>query len=85
MLENESILEKILDEVNEGVHVIDEQGNSILYNRKMEEIEAMNREDVLQKNITDVFQFQSDQDSTLLHCNIGSENTESKERRSITT
>ncbi|RXT08770.1 sigma-54-dependent Fis family transcriptional regulator [Ammoniphilus sp. CFH 90114] len=66
MLNREHILEKILDEVNEGVHVVDERGTSILYNRKMEEIEAMNKHDVLHKNIAEVFHFPSDQDSTLL-------------------
>ncbi|WP_134702405.1 sigma-54-dependent Fis family transcriptional regulator [Ammoniphilus sp. YIM 78166] len=65
-MDRELILEEILDEISEGVHVVDEQGNSIFYNRKMAEIEAMKKEDVINKNILDVFQFPSEQDSTLL-------------------
>lgn len=56
----------ILDEMNEGVHVIDADGTSILYNRKMAELEGMQKEDVLGKKLLDVFQFSPDQESTLL-------------------
>ncbi|QOS98975.1 sigma 54-interacting transcriptional regulator [Brevibacterium sp. JNUCC-42] len=56
----------ILDEMNEGVHVIDADGTSILYNRKMAELEGMQKEDVLGKKLLDVFQFPPDQESTLL-------------------
>jgi arginine utilization regulatory protein len=60
------IYEHILDEINEGVHVVDEHGVSILYNRKMVEMESMVKEDVLNRNLLDVFQFQNNQGSTLL-------------------
>ncbi|MGE5700998.1 MAG: sigma-54 interaction domain-containing protein [Clostridia bacterium] len=60
------IFEYILDEINEGVHVIDENGKSIIYNRKMTEIESMSKEDVLNKNIHEVFQFPENEESTLL-------------------
>ncbi|TPG92325.1 PAS domain S-box protein [Brevibacillus laterosporus] len=56
----------ILDEMNEGVHVIDADGTSILYNRKMAELEGMQKEDVLGKKLLEVFQFPPDQESTLL-------------------
>ncbi|MET3292198.1 UNVERIFIED_CONTAM: arginine utilization regulatory protein [Brevibacillus sp. OAP136] len=60
------IFEYILDEINEGVHVIDENGKSIIYNRKMAEIESMSRDVVLNKNIHEVFQFLENEESTLL-------------------
>ncbi|MFY0543328.1 sigma-54 interaction domain-containing protein [Brevibacillus sp. H7] len=58
--------ERILDEINEGVHVIDTNGTSIVYNRKMTELESMSKEDVLGKNLLEVFQFPQGQESTLL-------------------
>ncbi|PWK13512.1 arginine utilization regulatory protein [Tumebacillus permanentifrigoris] len=62
------IYEHILDEINEGVHVIDAEGTTVVYNRKMTELEAMSSHDVLGKNLLDVFQFPAEQDSTLLRC-----------------
>ncbi len=55
----------IVQEMNEGVHVIDEQGRSIIYNKKMSEIESMQAEDVLGKNLLDVFPFSRGEESTL--------------------
>ncbi|MFM1653347.1 sigma-54 interaction domain-containing protein [Brevibacillus sp. B_LB10_24] len=61
-----TIYEHILDEINEGVHVIDKNGISVLYNRKMTELESMHKNDVLGKNLLDVFQFPDGEQSTLL-------------------
>lgn len=55
-----------IDEVDSGVHVIDELGKTIIYNRKMMELEAMHVEDVINKKLRDVFMFYEDQESTLL-------------------
>lgn len=60
------IYELILDELNEGVHVVDENGASIIYNRKMADIESMSKEEVLNKPLLDVFHFPENEDSTLL-------------------
>ncbi len=60
------IYELILDELNEGVHVVDEHGASIIYNRKMADIESMSKEEVLNKPLLGVFHFPENQDSTLL-------------------
>lgn len=74
MMANEShetflrIYEHILDSISEGVHVIDAQGTSIVYNRKMTELEAMNKRDVLGRPLAEVFQFPQGQESTLLRC-----------------
>lgn len=60
------IYEQILNRMNEGVHVIDEDGKTIIYNQKMTEIESMKEKDVLYKNLLDVFHFPDNQESTLL-------------------
>ncbi|MDZ5472057.1 sigma 54-interacting transcriptional regulator [Bacillus sp. 31A1R] len=60
------IYQKILDEIDVGVHVVNSDGKTIIYNKKMREIEGMNIEDVLDKNLLDVFSFNKNEDSTLL-------------------
>ncbi|WP_277713241.1 sigma-54 interaction domain-containing protein [Paenibacillus mucilaginosus] len=55
-----------IDHINEGVHVVDRQGRSVVYNRKMTELESMNESDVLGKSLLSVFQFPGGQESTLL-------------------
>ncbi|MGE8207534.1 sigma 54-interacting transcriptional regulator [Heyndrickxia sp. NPDC080065] len=66
-LKNEiSIYKTVLDLIDVGVHVINESGKTVLYNKKMMEIEGTDIEDVLDKNILDVFRFYQGEDSTLL-------------------
>lgn len=60
------VFQKLLDEIDVGVHVIDKEGRTILYNKKMMQIEAMDSEDVLDRELLDVFQFAKEQESTLL-------------------
>nr|WP_106782308.1 sigma 54-interacting transcriptional regulator [Lysinibacillus timonensis] len=60
------LLEEIIEKVSVGVHAVDREGKTIIYNKKMREMEAMEREDVLHKNVRDVFRFQENQSSTLL-------------------
>lgn len=60
------LYKRVLDEIDVGVHVIDESGKTIIYNSKMMEIESMTREDVLEKKILDVFVFADNQYSTLI-------------------
>ncbi|MFE8702408.1 sigma-54 interaction domain-containing protein [Cytobacillus sp. FJAT-54145] len=60
------IYQKILDEIDVGVHVINSDGKTMIYNKKMRTIEGMNIEDVLDKNLLDVFSFHKNEDSTLL-------------------
>ncbi|PAV28391.1 sigma-54-dependent Fis family transcriptional regulator [Virgibacillus profundi] len=56
----------LLDEVDTGIHVINKNSKTIVYNRKMAEIESMDRDDVLHKNLLDVFSFHGKQNSTLI-------------------
>ncbi len=56
----------ILDEIDVGVHAINHEGKTIIYNKKMGEIEGMDYDDVLDKSLLDVFTFNKNEDSTLL-------------------
>ena len=58
--------ERILDEVDVGVHAVDETGKTIIYNKKMMQMESMDLHDVINKNLLDVFMFKDDQSSTLV-------------------
>ncbi|MFN2746597.1 MULTISPECIES: sigma-54 interaction domain-containing protein [unclassified Bacillus (in: firmicutes)] len=62
----EHIFKKISDEIDIGLHVVDENGTSVVYNTKMTQIEGMDAQDVLGKNLLDVFTFASHHDSTLV-------------------
>jgi arginine utilization regulatory protein len=57
---------RILDEVDVGVHAVDETGKTIIYNKKMMQMESMDLQDVINKNLLDVFMFKDDQSSTLV-------------------
>lgn len=60
------VFQSILDEIDVGLHAVDEHGNTIVYNNKMMQIEDMEKQDVLNKNLMDVFMFSKQQDSTLV-------------------
>lgn len=61
-----TIYEQILQMIDIGIHVIDTNGKTIIYNEKMKKIEGMEVQDVLDKNLLDVFSFNQNEDSTLL-------------------
>lgn len=66
-LENEiDLYKQMLDLIDVGVHAIDENGNTVVYNKKMMEIESLKRSDVLHKNVLDLFVFQDEMHSTLV-------------------
>lgn len=58
--------EEILEKIDLGIHVIDSNERTVIYNKKMREIEGMGIEDVLDKNLMDVFDFGAAEESTLL-------------------
>ncbi|MGD6857795.1 sigma-54 interaction domain-containing protein [Bacillus infantis] len=62
----EIILEQILEHVDAGIHAIDHEGRTIIYNRKMAEIEGMDPESVIGRSLLEVFPFSRREDSTLL-------------------
>ncbi|WP_203363171.1 sigma 54-interacting transcriptional regulator [Bacillus sp. REN10] len=61
-----TIYEEVLEKIDLGIHVIDSNEKTIIYNKKMREIEGMGIEDVLDRNLLEVFQFDRADESTLL-------------------
>lgn len=64
--EYEYIMQKVLQVVDEGVHVIDSEGNTIIYNDAMARLEKMERRGVLRRPFTEVFRNMSEEESTML-------------------
>ncbi len=60
------ILEKILYSIEEGVHVIDNQGKTLLYNDEMATLEEMNTKDVIGTSLLKLFPSLTEESSTLL-------------------
>ena len=60
------ILEYLLKHIDVGVHVIDHEGKTILYNKDMAELEGMDESDVINKPLLDVFPSLDEESSTLL-------------------
>ncbi len=52
--------------VKEGIHVVDQNGTTIIYNKAMEEIEGMAAEEVIGKHILKAYSGWQDDNSTLL-------------------
>ena len=69
MTKEENLLEKFytfaIDNVSVGIHAIDQNGHTLLYNNKMKEIEGYNIEDISDRSILDIFTF-NQSESTLL-------------------
>ncbi|MDV6378938.1 sigma 54-interacting transcriptional regulator [Sporosarcina sp. GW1-11] len=55
-----------VDHANIGIHAVDHSGRTIIYNRKMKEIEGLNLEEVKDRSILELFNFDKDE-STLLN------------------
>jgi len=60
------VLQYVLDNTNEGIHIVDEAGKTIVYNKKMAELENMEQNFVLNKNLLEVFPSLNEESSTLL-------------------
>lgn len=61
------IMQKILHNIDEGVHVIDSTGKTIIYNSAMAKLEGMKPKDVINKPFLDIFKSLNSETSTLLH------------------
>jgi arginine utilization regulatory protein len=66
IIEMNMLYETLLNELDIGIHIINEESKTIIYNRKMMEIESMDRLDVLDKNPLEVFAFEENKNSTLI-------------------
>ncbi|MDI9491808.1 MAG: sigma 54-interacting transcriptional regulator [Bacillota bacterium] len=64
--EYQMVLQIILQLLDEGVHVVDPEGNSVIYNKAMAQLEKMDRKDVLRKPFAEVFRNLKAENSTLL-------------------
>ena len=51
-------IQSVLQLMDEGVHIVDTEGRSIVYNRAMARLEKMETRDVLRKPFSEVFCFQ---------------------------
>ncbi|MBS4535396.1 sigma 54-interacting transcriptional regulator [Clostridium sp. D2Q-14] len=59
------ILQNILQYLDEGIHVIDKEGKTIIYNRSMEELEGIKRENIINNHLLDIFPSLDEESSTL--------------------
>ena len=61
-----SILEAIIENINAGIHVVDSEGKTIFYNKFMSELEGLDINEVMGKNLLDIFPSLTEETSTLL-------------------
>ncbi|CKF14496.1 sigma-54 interaction domain-containing protein [Bacillus cereus] len=66
IIEMNMLYETLLNELDIGIHIINEESKTIVYNRKMMEIESMDRLDVLYKSPLEIFAFEENKNSTLI-------------------
>lgn len=59
------ILQNILQYLDEGIHVIDKDGKTIIYNKAMEQLEGIKRENILGKQLLEIFPSLDEESSTL--------------------
>ncbi len=92
MKKQELIIERILESIDEGVHVVDQEGNTLIYNPAMARMEKMESQDVLTKSFQEVFGNINWEESTLmqaLHNRKSMENLQqtyfNKDGKQITT
>src|SRR6056297_1216832 len=64
-LNNESLC-KMLNNLNEGIHVVNNKSTTILYNKKASEIDGLKPEEVIGKNLFEVFPSLTLETSTLM-------------------
>lgn len=74
------IVDEILKHLQEGVHVVDHNGETIMYNRAMADLEKMKADEVLGKPFKDAFPDLKDEDSTLALALNNSQPTKDKQQ-----
>ncbi|WZL72158.1 sigma 54-interacting transcriptional regulator [Clostridiaceae bacterium 35-E11] len=62
----QEVLKIVLKNIDEGVHVIDTNGKTIIYNEAMTEMEGLEKKDVIGKPFLDIFPTLDENNSTLL-------------------
>ncbi|MFJ9383622.1 sigma-54 interaction domain-containing protein [Peribacillus sp. NPDC101481] len=76
----QSILYSLVDVIDTGIHIIDIKGRTIVYNKKMAEIEGMDSEEVLGKKIHEIFKFKEETESTLIRALHSGKTTENSKQ-----
>ena len=74
------IMKHILQLIDEGIHVVDPEGNSVVYNRAMAMLEKMESQDVLKKPFAEVFKNIDLNESTLMQALSKRQTTMRKEQ-----
>lgn len=59
-------MQNILQEIEEGIHIVDKNGFTVIYNKAMEKIEGLEAESVIGKHLLEVFPDWTKENSTLL-------------------
>lgn len=75
-----TVMQSILQLIDEGVHVVDSEGNSVVYNRSMAMLEKMERQEVLKKPFTETFKNVDLKESTLMQALKKRQSTMRKEQ-----
>lgn len=60
-----SIIETIIQNIDVGIHVIDEKGTTVIYNQAMADMEGLQINDVIGKSLLDIFPSLTSETSTL--------------------
>ncbi|MHC1723445.1 MAG: sigma-54 interaction domain-containing protein [Aminipila sp.] len=76
----EKIIQELSNIVDEGIHIVTEEGKTIVYNQAMANLEKTNREDVIGKSFRLVFSHIPEEESTLLRALKKAESTLNKQQ-----
>lgn len=60
-----SIIEAIIENIDVGIHVVDDKGTTVLYNQAMADMEGLQINDVMGKSLLDIFPSLTTETSTL--------------------
>ena len=63
----EEILRCLLDNLNEGIHIVDEEGKTIYYNESMGRMEGLNPKEVIGKTVVEYLKGVEEESSTLMN------------------
>lgn len=66
MIDKESLLNALIENLEEGIHIVDDKGKTIYYNNAMAQMEGQKKEDVMGKEIQEYLVGLCDETSTLI-------------------
>src|SRR6056297_676485 len=82
---NNKNLNMILDSLDEGIHIVDREGTTIAYNKKVSEIDGLEPEEVIGKNLFEVYPSLTLETSTLMQTIKTGESIEKTQQTFINT